>query len=52
MSLSKQTENELSDKNPSTGTVEYTDYFSAVGKVPAPTNVLDMTLNNLMGRFQ
>ena len=35
----------------SAGVVEYTDCFSAEGK-PPPTSVLDMTLNNLMVRFQ
>ena len=31
--------------------VEYTDCFSAKGMTP-PMSVLDMTLNNLMVRFQ
>ena len=34
------------------GPVEYTDYFSAEGQDPPQTCVLDMTLNNLMMRFQ
>ena len=35
------------------GAVEYTDCFSAEGvRPPPPTSVLDMTLNNLMVRFQ
>ena len=36
----------------SAGAVEYTDCFSAEGYDPPPTSVLDMTLNNLMVRFQ
>ena len=37
----------------STGAVEYTDCTSAEGvRPPPPTSVLDMTLNNLMVRFQ
>ena len=34
----------------SAGAVEYTDCFSAEGY--PPTSVLDMTLNNLMVKFQ
>ena len=36
----------------STGAVEYTDYFSAEGKTPPSMSVLDVTLNNLVVRFQ
>ena len=36
----------------SAGAVEYTNCTSARGKTPSPTSVLDMTLNNLMVRFQ
>ena len=37
----------------SAGAEEYTDCASAEGKeTPPPTSVLDMTLNNLMVRFQ
>ena len=36
----------------STGAVEYTDCFSAEGIDPPTTSVLDMTLNNLMVKFQ
>ena len=32
----------------SAGAVEYTGCFSAEGKDPLPTSVLDMTLNNLV----
>ena len=35
----------------SAGAVEYTNCFSAKGKTPS-TSILDMTLNNLMVRFQ
>ena len=35
----------------SAGAVEYTDWFS-VERQDSPTSVLDMTLNNLMVRFQ
>ncbi len=35
----------------SAGAVEYTDCFSARGNTPT-TSVVDMTLNNLMTRFQ
>ena len=34
------------------GAVEYTDCISAKGLPPFPTSLLDMTLNNLMVRFQ
>ena len=34
------------------GAVEYIDCFSAEGYLPPTTSVLDMTLNNLMVRFQ
>ena len=34
------------------GAVEYTDCTFAAGWDPPPTSVLDMTLNNLMVRFQ
>ena len=33
------------------GTIEYTDCISAEGKT-APTRILDITLNNLMSKFQ
>ena len=36
----------------SVGAVEYTDCFSAGGNTPLPMSVLEMTLNNLMVRFQ
>ena len=35
----------------SDGAVEYTDFFSAKGR-DRPMNVLDITLNNLMVKFQ
>ena len=34
------------------GAVEYTNCTSSEGYDPPPTSVLDMTLNNLMVRFQ
>ena len=34
------------------GAVEYTDCITAEGYGRPPTSVLDMTLNNLMVRFQ
>ena len=44
----------LSNRNiaQSAGAVDYTNCFSAGGKTPHPTSVLDMTLNNLMVRLQ
>ena len=36
----------------SAGGVEYTDCTSAEGLHPPPMSALDMTLNNLMVRFQ
>ena len=36
----------------STGAVEYTDCTFAEGYTPPPMSVLDMSLNNLMVRFQ
>ena len=37
----------------SAGAIEYTDCISAEGEdPPPPTSVVDMTLNNLLVRFQ
>ena len=36
----------------SAGAIEYTDFFFGEGSDLTPTSVQDMTLNNLMVRFQ